>query len=65
MKYENFANFLSSDVIGEYLSNTAAAIFPTPTNSRYRIDWTEKQINRVFQIIDKFPHLSRRYTKIF
>ena len=57
--------FLELICDGEYLRNTAAAIFPTPSNSRYRIDWTEKQINRVFQIIDKFPHLSKRYVQVF
>ena len=62
---QKLCRFLELRCDREYLRNTAAAIFPTPANSRYRIDWTEKQINRVFQIIDKFPYLSRRYTKVF
>ena len=62
---EKLCQFLELKCDKKYLKNTAAAIFSSPTNSRYRLHWTEKQINRVFQIIDKFPHLSRRYAKVF
>ena len=58
-------NFLELECRQEYIDNCAAVIFPSSSNSRYKLQWTQRQINRVFELISATPYLRDKYPTDF
>jgi hypothetical protein len=57
--------FLELECSQDYIDNCAAAIFPSSSKSRYKLQWTQKQINRVIELINATPYLRYRYPSGF
>ena len=61
----NLCKFLELECSQDYIDNCAAAIFPSSSKSRYKLQWTQRQSNRVIELINATPYLRYRYPSGF
>ena len=57
--------FLELECSQDYIDNCVAAIFPSSSKSRYRVQWTQKQIDRVIELINTTTFLRDKYPPVF
>ena len=56
---QKLCKFLELECSQKYIDNCAAAIFPFSSKSRYHIQWTKQQVDRVVQLIESTPYLEK------
>ena len=57
--------FLELKCSQKYIDNCVAAIFKSSSYSRYKLQWTQRQINRVIELINITPYLHDKYPPVF